>query len=101
MLKLPVSWSPTSPDADHRRSLLCAQTWRRGRMCRYRTESSTKRDRPCVAIPVRRAAAKHSLRMVNVATKPCRRGQRDQEAIRRFEITDPEQQQWLAARPVK
>jgi hypothetical protein len=40
-------------------------------MCRYRTESSTKRDRARVAIPLRGFAAKNFRRMVNAATKSC------------------------------
>ena len=40
-------------------------------MCRYRTESSTKRDRPRVAIPLRDVAAKNFRRIVNAATKSC------------------------------
>ena len=40
-------------------------------MCRYRTESSTKRDRPRVAIPLRGVAAKNFRHIVNAAPKSC------------------------------
>src|SRR5258708_4781454 len=38
-------------------------------MCRYRTESSTKRDRPRVAIPLRGGTAKNFRHLVNAARK--------------------------------